>query len=263
MERVSFLIERTGSQIPCLLNPESLLQQRIAGVRARRGATGIITGRGLSDDPLVATGGGVTELDLDLLFDVDIAREGATAASSLARPSAGPPQNSAITKFDVRDLTRPIWNLAENSADVDGSGALPAIRFIWGRSWNVLAVVIALAERLERFTASGVPQRSWLRLRLRRLTESDVATARTALPRPLSPVEDSVSPEAIEDGPRVAIPVEPDGMPSLRLDQIANDRYGDPSLWRWVAKVNNIDNPLALAEATVLHLGAHRAEIVR
>ncbi|WP_316204477.1 hypothetical protein [Bradyrhizobium sp. SZCCHNS3051] len=260
MERVSFLIERTGAHISSLLNPETLVLRRAAGVRSRRGATGIITGRALSDDPLVATGGGVTELDLDLLFDVDIAREAAAVVSD--SPLRPPPADVAMDQMDVRDLTRPIWNLAENAADGDAFGVPPTVRFIWGRAWNIPGIVVAMAERLERFVASGVPQRSWLRLRLRRVAEADAAASRAAaapLPR-AAPTAAAPSPAAVDDVPRVAVPVGPDGMPSLRLDQIASDRYGDPSLWRWVASVNNIENPLALREGAVLQLAAHRAE---
>jgi hypothetical protein len=47
-----------------------------------------VTGTGLTDDPLVATGGGITELDLDLLFDVEVARSLTAAA---APPAADVP----------------------------------------------------------------------------------------------------------------------------------------------------------------------------
>ena len=53
------MIEKTGANISCLLNPESLVQRRQAGITTLSGATGQITGSGLSDDPIVATGGGV------------------------------------------------------------------------------------------------------------------------------------------------------------------------------------------------------------
>ena len=44
---------------------------------------------------------------------------------------------------------------------------LPVVRLIWGKRWNLPGVVVAAAERLERFTVDGSPQRSWLRLLLR------------------------------------------------------------------------------------------------
>jgi len=99
MERVAFLIEETGEHIGCLLNPESVVMTRTAGVEPRRSSGGRLTGTGLADDPLLFTGGGRTELKLDLLFDVDLA-----------------PDHLGVT--DVRQMTRPIWALAENSAEV-------------------------------------------------------------------------------------------------------------------------------------------------
>ena len=70
--------------------------RRNAGVRQRLTASGQLTGAGLADDPLLFTGGGRTELELDLLFDVSLA-------------------GSSYHSKDVRDMTRPLWNLAENA----------------------------------------------------------------------------------------------------------------------------------------------------
>lgn len=152
MERVAFLIEETNERIGCLLNPETLVMRRVAGVRPRRSATGQLTGEGLTDDPLLYTGGGRTELDLDLLFDVSLA-------------------GSSITTEDVRDLTLPLWELAENADRQEGYGQPPLVRFIWGKSWNIPGVILAVSERLESFTPEGVPRRSWLRLRMLRANE--------------------------------------------------------------------------------------------
>src|SRR5512135_481028 len=101
MERVAFLIEETGQRIGCLLNPDSLVIRRAAGVQARRSAGGQLTGVGLSDDPLLYTGGGITELEIALLFDVSLA-------------------DSTLTTEDVRDLTRPLVDLAENTSGREG-----------------------------------------------------------------------------------------------------------------------------------------------
>jgi len=252
MERVVFLLEQTGERVSCLLNPEHLAFRRTAGFAARADATGIVTGYGLSDDPLIATGGGRTELDLDLLFDLEIAADlnplqpaptDATAAD-IAAPPPGP--------SDVRELTRPIWNFAENAASDTGYGAPPAIRFIWGRSWNILGVAVAVAERLERFTPEGMPQRSWMRLRLRRITDS---AAGASVAPPVTPQFESAPPDtgmAGDGGSEVPVPVDRDGTPLLRLDQVAGDVYGDTSLWPALAAFNGIDNPLDLEEGVVL-----------
>ena len=168
MERVAFLIEETNERLSCLLNPESLVTRRVAGVRPRGSVSGQLTGLGLADDPLLYTGGGSTQLDLDLLFDVTLA-------------------GSSIASEDVRDLTRPLWRLAENAMDDEGYGQLPLARFIWGRSWNMLGAVVAVAERLEYFTPEGVPRRSWLSMRMLRVNET---SAQGATEPPAPPPED-------------------------------------------------------------------------
>ncbi len=168
MERVAFLIEETDERIGCMLNPETLVMRRVAGGRPRRSATGQLTGKGLTDDPLLYTGGGRTELNLDLLFDVTLA-------------------GSSITTDDVRDLTLPLWELAENANRQNGYGQPPLVRFIWGKSWNMLGLVLAVSERLESFTPEGTPRRSWLRMRILRANE----------PPPESPPSRDLSPDAL------------------------------------------------------------------
>src|SRR4030067_1490373 len=97
MERAAFVIEDTNQRLECLLNPESLVVRRVAGVRSRASLGGKLTGARLAEDPLLYTGGGRTELELDLLFDVNLA-------------------GSSVASEDVRALTAPLWNLAENAA---------------------------------------------------------------------------------------------------------------------------------------------------
>src|SRR5437773_9766976 len=144
LERAAFLIEESGERIPCLLNPAGLVLRRVAGVRPRFSVGGPLTGAGVSDSPLLFTGGGTTEITMDLLFDVSLAR------------SEPLPEN-------VRELTEPLWRLAENEAKAGEYGRPPAVRFVWGKAWNIPGVVVALAERLEYFTQAGTPRRSWLR----------------------------------------------------------------------------------------------------
>src|SRR5436305_969026 len=134
MERVAFLIEETNERLGCLLNPNSLVMRRTAGVLPRRSIGGQFTGTGLQDDPLLYTGGGRTELELHLLFDVSLA-------------------GSSIETDDVRNLTGPLWKLAENTRSTNGSWRPPIVRFVWGKSFNIPGVVGALAEYLEQFTA--------------------------------------------------------------------------------------------------------------
>lgn len=154
MERVAFLIEKSGERLGCLLNPQNVTLTRRAGLRSRRSLNGVLNGRGMADDPLLYTGGGRTELLLNLLFDVSLS-------------------GSSIDSEDVRDMTGPLVQLAENSQEDDRYGRPPHVRFIWGKNWNVPGIVAAAAERLEDFTRGGQPRRSWLRIRLIRCTDDD------------------------------------------------------------------------------------------
>ena len=149
MERVCFLLDDTGQRISCLLNPGSVVVRRAAGVRSRESAGGRLTGSGLADDPVQFTGGGRTEIDLDLLFDTSLS-------------------GSTVVSRDVKELTGPLWELAENYAAADGSARMRNVRLVWGKAWNIEGYVTAVAERFERFDPFGAPQRSWLRMRLLR-----------------------------------------------------------------------------------------------
>jgi hypothetical protein len=223
MERVAFLVEETGQRVGCLLNPETVVIERLAGVRPRRSMGGPLTGQGLPDDALLFTGGGVTRLKLDLLFDVSLG-------------------GSTVQTEDVRDLTGPLWNLAENQ---DRRARPPRVRFVWGKSWNIPAVVEAVAERLEYFTPEGAPRRSWLRMRLLRSVDPEESVGEAAeSPRP--PVELSPDASVPEDEVRVEsiLGGRTPEHSSERLDGLAQKYYGDPGLWRLLAEFNHLDDPM-------------------
>jgi hypothetical protein len=254
MERAAFLIEETNQRIGCLLNPESLVMRRMAGLRSRQSISGQLTGAGQMENTLLYTGGGHTELELDLLFDVQLA-------------------GSSITSDDVRDLTRPLWALSENSAVPSGSAGYrqpPLVRFVWGKSWNVPAVVAAIAERLEEFTPGGAPQRSWLRVRLVRVNEPARQTASeieqgAGLPNNLldqwantqsnTPADGSgVMHEILGGNDESGTNAGTEGGTSERLDEIAHRYFKNASIWRLLAKVNDIDDPLHLETGTLLRI---------
>jgi hypothetical protein len=245
MERVAFLLDRTGERVDCLLNPESVEIRRHSGVRVRRNAGGLFTEQARSDHPLIATGGGITELDLQLLFDVEVAlleRGGVAGSDSVPGALA-----------DVRQLTRPIWNLTENAAG-DGFGAPPFAHFIWGKSWNIPCVVIFAAERLERFDMNGTPQRSWMSLRLRRV---DDPTPRPTPQLPVTPQFElpSTPPDSEDEGEEsVNVVVDNQGTPLTRLDQICAEQYGSPSLAPLLAAYNGLDDTLTVPDGTTLSL---------
>lgn len=234
MERAAFIVEETGERLGCLLNPASVVVSRTAGVRPRALASGRVVTDG-DGDGLVFTGGGVTELELELLFDVSLA-------------------GSSIVTGDVRELTGPLWRLSENGARERGLARVPLARFIWGKAWNVPGVVAAIAERLEHFDAGGVPRRSWMSMRFVRVpeprTEAAPLTAPAAPPPPLDAITvtdtDPVH-EVVGDG---------GGAAGERLDVLAERYYGDPSLWRLIAAANGIDDPASVPAGALLRIPA-------
>jgi hypothetical protein len=244
MERVAFLVEDTKERLGCLLNPESLEIRRQAGVRQRGGGTPGSVARG--DDALVATGGGITELRLDLLFDIGLS-------------------GSSTRTEDVRDLTGPIWQLAENRRSGSGRGRIPRVRFIWGKYWNLPGVVAAVAERLDRFSPAGAPQRSWLRMRLLRVDDGDPAgpplvppalTEQAALSETFIQRAVRGATALFTAGPQHTVLGGGDGdrRSSERLDAIAGRMYGDPSAWRVLAAANGVADPLHLPVGLALRL---------
>jgi hypothetical protein len=240
MERVAFLVDETGERIDCLLNPESVAISRLAGVRTRGTPSGQLTGTGLADDPLQFTGGGRTELTLDLLFDVDFVEE---------------PQRPV----DVRALTRRLWMLAENSTEELGNFRPPLVWLVWCKSWNLPCVITAIAERYDAFGTDGTPRRSWLRMKLVRVAESAAkgeltyqdelqhAAARANATSAESVVgSEAGAVRAIGEGS-----AEPD-YSGVRFDLLVTDAVGNPFLWRRLAQHNGIDNPYDVPAGAVL-----------
>lgn len=244
MERAAFLLEETNERLGCLLNPANLVVRRAAGVSPRHSVGGHFTGSGLRDDLLLYTGGGKTILELSLLFDVSLA-------------------GSSIQSSDVRDLTGPLWNLAENMQSASSSRRPPLVRFVWGKSWNIPGIVTAVAERLEDFAADGAPQRSWLSMRLWRVNEESKEPVQAGqLAQALSPAELNLSPGSVP-ADRVQTHV---FSASERLDSVAARYYPEqtaaqgPARWRTLASFNNLQDPLHIPAGFVLQIPPHTAK---
>lgn len=237
MERVTFLVEETNERLSCLLNPETVVMKRRSGVRPRESLSGLISSHDKGDNPLLFNGAGHTTIELDLVFDVSI-------------------NGSSIVSEDVRDLTKPIWNLTENHQRSDRLYRPALCRFIWGKSWNIPGVISAVAEKLESFTAEGVPRRSWMRLEMIRmleqphsmLTENDLfsegnnQTGQSLL--------DDLNVNKSEFSNRqTQLDVSNSAIETLdnsfeRVDLKADRLKGDSSLWRDISIELNLENPL-------------------
>lgn len=238
MVRVGFVIESTGDTISCSLNPTSLVVSRTAGIVPERTLSGAFARRGAADAPLLYTAGGRTELHLELLFDAPL------HSVLRAKSNSGESDES-----DVRDLTAPFFALAENASD---PRKLPLARFIWGKAWNIRGIVAAVSERLEHFSQSGVPQRSWMTMRFLRVLEARRDDARPAPPPSLDLSDDGR--ERARDHVVAGSRGVSDVLPGERLDSLASRYYGDPSLWRALARYNGIDDPARVPPGTTLRI---------
>ena len=233
MERAAFVIEATGDRIACLLNPASLILRRAAGVRQRSSLSGVVAGAQRQETPLLWTGGGTTELTMDLLFD-----------TSLVRPEPAPE--------NVRDLTGPLWRMAENHRDERGYGRVPLVRFVWGKAWNVPGVVVAVAERLEQFTQGGSPRRSWLRLRMVRVDDPAAGAVGPTEPTEVPWTDWPTSPDLENAQPYDLVGDGEGGTEPLYL--VADKTLGTPNAEHALADLNDIDDLFRLEPGTTLQI---------
>lgn len=230
MERVLFHVDSTLELIPCLLNPENVVMRRSSGVQAAPNAN--IIGRSPRQyDTLMFTGGGQTELELQLLFDIQLGA-GAGALD------------------DVRDLTVPLWRLTYNEGMVNGFGQPPLVRLIWGKAWNVPGIITDLAERTEDFSSTGKPRRSWVSLRL---LQTDAAPLTTVRSRLLDAATLDALRALVGSGPLSDLMVY-EVREGDRLPELAERFYGKAGLWRLIAEFNALEDPNVLAPGTVLAL---------
>jgi hypothetical protein len=257
VERAIFLVEDAASRlgpsgdsaieerVECLVNPEEISLVRTSGVAPMRSLGGVVRGVDSADDPVLYTGGGKTELLLELLFDVTL--------SGLINPPS-----------DVRTITSQLFRLTENPGA--GSQQAPRVRFIWGRAWNFLGVVTAMSERLEHFDEGGAPRRSWTRLRLLRVNEATsqgvTEPVSTALAPATSDTEWVELREVIGPGASVGEPEIDEPPASSWLSQLAFRAFGDPAQWRILANQNDIDDPLRVPQGKVITVPArNRVEL--
>jgi len=215
---------------------------------------------------MIYVGGGVTDLKLNLLFDVDLLARSSPSFSQapdfrtnlqapptealtpLSAPAEGAPTGgnevtrtpapASLAVADVRELSGPLWRLTENGAGDALSDGPPVVHFIWGAAWNVPCIAISVAERFDQFSSDGTPLRSWVRIHLRR----------TRLPARTARVPDlSISPQRTSGGGRseASLPdsvILTDPTSSSRPDLVCDSVYGDLRLLHPLLKFNNIDD---------------------
>lgn len=149
------MVESTGKRIECQLNPESVTIKRRSGLVRREFPNGLMASRVDGEDGLIHTGGGRTEIELELLFDI----EGA------------PDKTGYEANDDVRQKTNLFFEQTNLSESEEGGRQVPYLRMIWGKQWNMLVLCEAVSERVEQFDVNGCARRSWLSMRLLKVPE--------------------------------------------------------------------------------------------
>ncbi|GAB4324376.1 MAG: peptidoglycan-binding protein [Dehalococcoidia bacterium] len=173
--------------------------------------------RGANVPTLEFSGGNPIELTLQLFFDTHEARE------------------------DVRTrFTNALWELALVDPSKRDSrtqkGSPPICEFQWGAVWSFEAVVTNISQKFTMFLEDGTPTRATVDLTLRQAKDP----SRYPFQNPTSGGAQGHRTHTVKQGET--------------LDLIASQEYGRASDWRFIAEVNNIDDPFRLRPGTILSL---------
>ncbi len=133
---------------------------------------------------------------------------------------------------DVRQHTEKLLKLMQVDPKLRNNkskkGRPPRCMFSWGRVWGFKAIISEMSQRFTYFKDDGTPLRATVDV-----TFTQVESQGTYPPQ--NPTTEG------EPGQRTRIV-----RPGDRLDWLAYEEYGDPTLWRLIAEANDLDNPLEL-----------------
>ena len=178
---------------------------------------------GLDGPILQYISGDATELSLNLFLDTYVP----PAASSLI--SFGTPKQST----DVSNITKQI----ADATSIDGSmHRPPKVTFRWG-SLNFQGVVTKMNHTYTMFTESGMPVRAKVSLTFKSLISLKDMKRKSPFESP-----DRTKYRTLRQG--------------MGLWDIANMEYGDPDMWKVIARENGILNPLEVRPGQVVKLPA-------
>ncbi len=177
------------------------------------------------DGPIIQyISGDATELSLNLFLDTYVP----SGPQSLI--SFGSSSNSSK---DVSDITKQI----ADATSIDGSlHRPPKVTFRWG-SLNFQGVVTKFNHTYTMFTESGMPVRAKVALTFKSLISPKDTRRKSPFESP-----DRTKYRTIRQG--------------MSLWDIANMEYGDPDMWKVIARENNILNPLDIRPGQVVKLPA-------
>lgn len=175
------------------------------------------------DGPIIQyISGDATELSLSLFLDTYVPK-------STSLISFGPPKEST----DVSIITKQI----ADATSIDGSmHRPPKVTFKWG-SLNFEGVVTKMNHTYTMFTEKGMPVRAKVSLTFKSLISPRDTKRKSPFESP-----DRTKYRTLRQG--------------MGLWDIANMEYGDPDMWKVIARENGIQNPLDVRPGQVVKLPA-------
>jgi hypothetical protein len=134
------------------------------------------------------------------------------------------------------EYTNKLWKLTMISDSSKPKPSPPDVEFHWGQRYSFVAVVTSISEQLTLFLPTGIPVRSTVDITIKQ------AKAENKFPfqNPTSGGFPGYKSHLVRPGDT--------------LDNIAAAEYGDARYWRWLAEVNNLDDPARLRVGTRLQL---------
>jgi len=163
--------------------------------------------------------------------------------------SGGQPTTLAMELFfdtyesakDVRKAyTNAIWDLMMVNPQTKDprtqKGRPPICEFRWGSMWSFKAVITRINQKFTLFLPDGTPVRATLSVTFQQVEDEG------AYPRqnPTTGGGYGYKARVVKEGETI--------------DWIAYDEYGDASLWRFLADINKLDNPMKLEAGQVLSI---------
>lgn len=161
-------------------------------------------------------GGAPASLSLQLLFDTYESR----SSIDLKIPE------------DVRKYTKGLWDMMKinEKKKKEGSqmGEPPHCQFTWGSLWSFEAVIVSISQKFTLFASDGTPLRAILDVSFKQIRDEGQYPRQN----PTSGGNPGEHLRVVREGET--------------LVNIAYEEYGDPTVWRHLANVNQLSNPLRL-----------------
>jgi nucleoid-associated protein YgaU len=143
---------------------------------------------------------------------------------------------------DVRAVVKKLRKLMDINPDLvrgdnpEEKGRPPFVEFRWGNVWSFNAAITSLVEKYTLFREDGVPVRATVDLDFLQAAEINKNSSKPQNPTTVG--RTGYRQWTVRDGDTI--------------DWIAFSEYGDAAKWRYIADINNLDNPNCLKPGQVL-----------